>query len=454
MELYPIPIPGQAGRFILYRPRLGLAFVGNTALVRLVSAYADGQTAVLDTKPAIRAFLDSLAFFTPDPPDLPQAGGVFRPCTAVLLLTNQCQLRCTYCYAAAGEAERQELTPELGFAAIDQVCQNALEAGRDRFEVTFHGGGEPTFAWTTLQVCTEYARQKPLPAKITMVSNGVWSPAQTEWILANLEGVTISMDGTPHTQDQQRPLVSGQGSSELVLKTITALDAHQFDYGIRMTATAPWETLPQGVRFICEHTACQQMQVEPAFNLKRGGHHRPDTSEAEGFSAAYLEALHIASSHGRSLSYSGARLGMITNAFCSAPYDALIVNGNGDVVTCYEVASPAHALSGMSVIGHIRGGQVQIDTAARDHLHGLMAERRAACQGCFCYWSCAGDCYARSFEVSEGGHQRRDGRCQINQHLTRELLLARMAENGGLWCGVQAVPHGARVVSQEEAHQA
>lgn len=453
MELYTIPIPGAPGRFILYRPRLGLAFVGNRALAALVEGAAAGHTDALDRAPEVRAFLESLAFFSPDPPDLPPPGGTFRPCTAVLLLTNQCQLRCTYCYAAAGEAARQELPPELGYAAIDQVCQNALDRGQAYFEVTFHGGGEPTFAWGTLQACTAYARQKALPAKITMVSNGVWSPAQTAWILDNLDGVTISMDGAPHTQDRQRPLLSGQGSSGLVLPSIAALDARRFDYGIRMTATAPWENLPEGVSFICDHTACRNMQVEPAFNLKRGGHHRPDPSEAEGFARAYLQAAEIAATHGRHLSYSGARLGMITNAFCTAPYDALIVNANGDLVTCYEVASPAHALSGMSIIGHIVEGRVQINTAARDHLHHLMAERRAVCQGCFCYYSCAGDCYARSFTNEPDGHQRRDGRCLINQHLTRELLLHRLAENGGIWQAAQAAPREESGFGRAEARQ-
>lgn len=84
---------------------------------------------------------------------------------AVLLMTNQCQLRCVYCYAAAGELPHEALTTEQGRAAIDIVCQNAITLHQPQFEISFHGGGEPTFAWQVLKECATYARQKPLPAQ-------------------------------------------------------------------------------------------------------------------------------------------------------------------------------------------------------------------------------------------------------------------------------------------------
>ena len=71
------------------------------------------------------AFLEQHRFFEPDPP-LPAAPAEeFRPAIAVLLMTNQCQLRCTYCYAAAGEAARRPSDPRIGRAAIDYVCHAA-----------------------------------------------------------------------------------------------------------------------------------------------------------------------------------------------------------------------------------------------------------------------------------------------------------------------------------------
>jgi uncharacterized protein len=434
MEVNIIPIPDSPGKYIIYRPLIGLAFVGNRAMSNLVLTLADESVA---ESPAaaqgeVLEFLGAIGFFDPDPPAPVPYTADFRPTTAVLLLTNQCQLRCVYCYAAAGESPRQELSLDLGRVAIDAACQNALDLGRPEFEVSFHGGGEPTFAWQTLQACTAYARQKPLKARITVVSNGVWSPAQCEWIMGNLDSLSLSMDGSFETQDRQRPLNTGRGSSEQVMRTIAALDERKFPYGIRMTATAPW-TLPQDVRFICEHTQCRSIQVEPAFNIKRGGHCVPDEAEVRDFVQACVEAFDVAAQAGARFSYSGARLGMVTSAFCTAPFEALIVNANGDLVTCYEVASEKHPLAQMSIIGRVENGAVQVNWEARAHLHALMAERRASCRDCFVYWSCAGNCYARAFDPEPGGHLHHGERCTINQSITRELLLRRITEGDGVW---------------------
>ena len=435
MDIRIIPVTGapDPNTVIIYRPLAGRAFVGNRAMAKLVQALTDDVT---DPKPhagpEILEFLFSSGFLDPDPPPPVWLRTDFNPTTAVLLLTNQCQLRCTYCYAAAGEAPHQELTPELGYAAIDYVCERAMAAGLPEFEVSFHGGGEPTYAWRVLQSCTDYARQKPIKAKVTLTSNGVWSEAQCAWIAANLDGLSLSVDGAPATQDRQRPLRTGRGSSPYVLRTIAALDRHAFPYGIRLTATAPW-TLADDVRFLCTETGCQSMQVEPAFNTKRGGHNEPDAAEIEGFVTAFLDAFEIAQQAGRRLLYSGARVGLATTIFCSAPYNALIVNANGDLVACYEVASDAHPLAEMSVIGRVVGGQVVIDHATRDHLHRLIDERRATCTDCFCYWSCAGDCYPRTFEPGEAGHLQHKGRCTINRQISEKLLLRRIADGGGVW---------------------
>ncbi|MBX3081894.1 MAG: radical SAM protein [Anaerolineae bacterium] len=437
METYIIPVTASksADKFIIYRPRIGMAFVGNRAMATLAVAATHRTDNESATKlpDDVRTFLESVGFFQPDPPEPPAQDRAFHPTTAVLLMTNQCQLRCTYCYAAAGEYVQQQLTPELGRAVIDYVCQNAIERGIPQFELALHGGGEPTVNWQVLQECTAYARSKPVKAKITLTSNGVWSPRQRAWILENLDAVSISMDGMPSTQDRQRPFSSGRPSSAHVLRTIAELDNHEFEYGIRLTATAPWQSLPDDVRFICENTACQVMQVEPAFNTKRGGHSWPDPDEVHDYVAAYLAAHDIATAAERTLFSSSARLGSVTTTFCTAPYDALIVNPFGQLVTCYEVASEAHALAQISIIGRAENGEVIVDTEARDGLHDRMAARRQSCEGCFCYWSCAGDCYARAFAPHDGGHLVHGGRCDMNRAITRELLLRRIAEHGGVW---------------------
>ena len=437
MELHIIPLTGgEPDKFIVYRPLARLAFIGNRAMADLARAIARGDVAPTPRGRALD-FLGSIGFLRPDsPPPLPP-GRDFRPTTAVLLMTSACQFRCAYCYAAAGEAPVERLTLTQGRAAIDFVCTSAWPRDGSHFDISFHGGGEPTLAWSVLKACVAHARSKPLPVHIGMTSNGAWSPSQTDYVLDQMNDLSLSFDGAPATQDVKRPFATGRGSTEIVLRTIAALDRRNFPYAIRMTATAPWQRFPADVRFICEQTGCRTIQVEPAFNTERRGHPQGDEADCRGFADAFLAAYEIAAAAGRTLFYSGARLGLVTSTFCTAPYDALIVTPRGNLVACYEVTDPSHPLADLSTLGGYDDGGIRLDAAARDRLHGLMAERQAGCRDCFCLRSCAGDCYTRAFGSGPTGHLSQGPRCEMNRAITAGLLLHAIAAGNGVWQGCE-----------------
>jgi uncharacterized protein len=182
------------------------------------------------------------------------------------------------------------------------------------------------------------------------------------------------------------------------------------------------------------------MQVEPAFNTRRGNHQGPTPEESEAFVEAFMEAFEIAHRAGRRLTYSGARPWLLTSTFCSAPYNALIVNAAGALVACYEIASESHALAQISTVGRIVGDQVVIDDRARSALLEYLEEKRARCQDCFCYWHCAGDCCARSFTPFTHAPQPPSPRCTMNRGITARILLWYIMAGGGVWRGQEVHP--------------
>lgn len=436
MELLTIPV--QDG-VLIYRPLARLAFAGNRAMAGLARSLASagpGMPAV-DCPPEAHAFLERIGFLEPDPPPPTPREVNYRPVNAVLLLTNRCSLRCVYCYAGAGEAAGESMSPTLARSAIDCVVANARDLERPSFELTFHGGGEPVMAWETMEQATLHARSRDLPARITAVSNGVWSDKQRQWIVDHLDRVTISCDGAPATQDRQRPFPTGRGSAEAVMRTIRGLDRVGYDYGIRMTALAPWRgRLAGDVRFLCEETGCRSIQVEPAFNTVRGLYRPPSPEEGDEFVAAFLEAHEAARRAGRRLTYSGARPWLLTCSFCSAPYSSLIVNAAGELVTCYEVTSEDHPLAPDCTFGRLEGGRPLVDEGRRQAMLRRMEARREGCRDCICYWHCAGDCHVKAFYPGAEAAPGASTRCRVNRAITLELLLARLAETeDGVWRG-------------------
>jgi uncharacterized protein len=425
-------------KFILYRPLRRLAFVGNSTMARLVMGLAgDGPRSTTDLPPSILEYLQAIGFMEPDPPPPPPRQVEYRPTSAVLLSTNRCNLRCVYCYADAGAEAAQDVSLELARAAIDHVYQNTVELGQPQFELTFHGGGEPTLSWKTLVEATAYARAKDLPCHVSVVSNGIWTDRQREWIIPNLNELTISFDGARETQDRQRPFASGKSTFEAVMQTISTLDEQGFDYGIRMTALAPWrERLVRDVQFICQETGCKQIQVEPAFNAQRGEYQTPSWRESEDFVDGFMEGLEVAERAGRQLTYSGARPYVLTSSFCSAPYGSLVVTPAGELVSCYEITNPRHPLAEMCTIGRLEEGRVIVDQNRRSALLSRMASRREACRDCFCYWHCAGDCHVKAFYPGVDAAPVTSTRCQTNREITAQMLLRSIAAaDDGVWRG-------------------
>lgn len=434
MELYIIPVsaadPDNA--FIIYRPLLGLAFVGNQAMATLAESLALHPSQPM--REDIHTFLEKIGFLGPDPsPPPPPDTGTFSPTGLALLMTNQCQLRCTYCYAAAGDFPRQQLSLETGYAAIDYTYENLKRLNFPTFRISLHGGGEPTFPWKTLRSLVAYAKQKPITTEFNITSNGVWSEQQTKWIMAYIGSVGISMDGSPPTQDLQRPTVSGKGSSHWVMRSLQMMEANNRSYGLRLTAVPPFERLIEDIRFLCENTQCTQMQVEAAFNTRRGEEGQPELEEGQEFLQVFFAAQKVAEQYGRTLRCAGSDVEKITSLSCGSPFNTLVVTPQNNLVTCFEVVNDSHPLAPIATIGRITPQGVEINEEARLSLRKKIDDRRASCRDCFCYWTCAGDCLIRSFTPEPDSHLQHGARCELNRILLREMLLKHIAAGDGLW---------------------
>jgi uncharacterized protein len=145
----------------------------------------------------------------------------------VLNVSNDCNMRCRYCYANGGNygLPRRLMTPDTARKALERAF-----AQFSRIETISFFGGEPTLNPSAIEaaceVVTRRFKQNRLahPPKLGLVTNGFSLDARMQAIIQKYHlKVTFSLDGMQNIHDQLRVTPDGQGTFEHVAKTIGQL---------------------------------------------------------------------------------------------------------------------------------------------------------------------------------------------------------------------------------------
>jgi len=435
-------IPVESGRFIVYAPIRGVAFVANARLINILAAIKDGGFVPSSTSDEdLLALLRDLEIVDggPEPQPITRFVGTPEPTSLTLFLTTACSLRCTYCYASAGDTPVRSMPIAVAKRGIDFVLRNVAKRGVPSWEIAFHGGGEPSLNWATLTGAMDYARTRSSEHGISVVgamaSNGVLSDTRIDWVVANLSSASISFDGLPEIHDRQRPTAKGKGSSAATIHTLRRFEEVKFDYGLRVTVPAEAiSRLPESIAFICSNFHPRAIQVEPAYNLGRW--RDAPSAETASFIEAYREAQLRARGFGRQISFSAARLGSLSNHFCGVTQDSFCLSPNGNVSGCYEVFSEDVKYADVFFYGcpdDATGYAFDLERLAK--LRRQSVEHRGFCASCFAKWTCGGDCYHKSLAASGGAEEfAGSDRCHIIRELTKDQLLESIAgSDGPIW---------------------
>jgi uncharacterized protein len=446
-EIFSIPLDEH--RYLIYAPLRRAAFVGTAHTVNFLTTLKQGcnETDVIQDA-ALLAFLRQVGIVDgqPETPPISNVTGEPLPTAITLLLTTACNLRCSYCYASAGETQVKFMSLETAKRGIDFITGNAVKknfiaeyTGQPlvtELDVAYHGGGEPTAHWTVLTGSFAYAQHqaKTLGLRVRghLISNGVLRNDQIDWIINHISNMMVSFDGLPSIQDKQRLTKSGRGSSTAVLHTLQRFDAEQFPYTIRLTATEAYlEQLPQAVAFMGEQFKPQRIQVEPAYSIGRG--ETMPSANTMRFIHAFRSARTIANQLNVTLSYSPARLDRLSNHFCGITQDEFSLSADGNVSACYSCFAEEDNLAEVFFYGKPdeQSRRYVFDMPVLDKLRSWSVRHLDFCQGCFAKWHCAGDCYYNTLSVNGRGQFTGSERCHITRELLKDEILSHITASGG-----------------------
>ncbi|MGP0060698.1 MAG: radical SAM peptide maturase, CXXX-repeat target family [Beijerinckiaceae bacterium] len=150
--------------------------------------------------------------------------------TVTFVVTESCQLRCSYCYLV-GKNDLAKMSIETGKKAVDYIIDNRAQFPEDAIIWDFIGG-EPLIEIGLIDTLCDYIAQelqrKQHPWRenysLSMTTNGLLYGRKNvqEFICKNLERLWIGLtiDGVPAKHNMHRRYPSGRGSYAKVAQNV------------------------------------------------------------------------------------------------------------------------------------------------------------------------------------------------------------------------------------------
>ncbi len=260
---------------------------------------------------------------------------IFPPINKIeLILTENCNLACTYCFEKGMHAQ-QNMPFDIAKAAIDLLFD--YSKSEPQLFITFFGG-EPTLSFSTIQFVTEYAEQKALlnnqRVDFNMTSNGtLMSDSMVDYFARHRIKVLLSIDGLELSHDSYRTDRHGGGSFGRVIKGLKTLKKVQPWIGTKVTV------MPENVHRL----------LDDVIGLYGLGVNQFIISHATGI---VWSDEHLKSYRGqllrlycwyKELSYSDLRISVFENDItpnsfgCRAGSTSIAVSINGDISPCSKM---------------------------------------------------------------------------------------------------------------------
>lgn len=321
-----------------------------------------------------------------------------------LLLTDQCNFACRYCFIEGGFVDAScqgfSMTPEVARQGIDlfaRTMRNNPEGLQEEPYIILYGG-EPLLNLETLQFVLEYARiqreKGELPNNTGVVLNtnaSLVTPQVAQVLKEHNVAASVSLDGVQPLHDANRVFPSGKGTFAATMKGFETLK--KFGVTTSVSCTISWDSvgqLKESLRWLVEDLGIRSL----GFNIQRSSATIKVASPLEFVqkaSEAIIECFRLA----REMGVYEDRIMRKVNAFvngqtylndCAGCGQQIVIAPTGEVGVC-------HGLLGS------RQYFVAYDKSFDPHTHPYWTEWRRRsplsmeqCAGCIALGICGGGC--------------------------------------------------------------
>jgi len=319
--------------------------------------------------------------------------------TLVLEVAQDCNLRCTYCYADGGTygAAPCLLAPETARRAVRYLLDNSGD--RDHVTLIFFGG-EPLLNMQAVRTATReaisYGRKMGKKVHFSLTTNGtLLDPEIVAFLHANHVSVAVSMDGPRDIHDHNRPDESGNGSySEIVSRLAPLFEDASVPVAARVTlAPDQWHRVVE----VFDHLTglgFHEVGIAPVSPVSKAllPTAEQDAALLEGF--GQLAGRFVAHARkGFVMPFSNVldllgriHLGQTKSLSCGAGFGYMAVDAKGGFFPCHRLTGEADFCTGSLETGINKD---RINSC----LGSLNEGREESCSKCWARTLCAGGCH-------------------------------------------------------------
>jgi uncharacterized protein len=319
--------------------------------------------------------------------------------TLVLEVAQDCNLRCTYCYADGGTygAVPCLLAPETARRAVRYLLDNSGD--RDHVTLIFFGG-EPLLNMQAVRTATceaiSYGRKMGKKVHFSLTTNGtLLDPEIVAFLHANHVSVAVSMDGPRDIHDHNRPDESGNGSySEIVSRLAPLIEDASVPVAARVTlAPDQWHRVVE----VFDHLTglgFHEVGIAPVSPVSKAllPTAEQDAALLEGF--GQLAGRFVAHARkGFVMPFSNVldllgriHLGQTKSLSCGAGFGYMAVDAKGGFFPCHRLTGEADFCTGSLETGINKD---RINSC----LGSLNEGREESCSKCWARTLCAGGCH-------------------------------------------------------------
>jgi uncharacterized protein len=337
-------------------------------------------------------------------------------------VTNQCNLRCTYCYL--GKTSEQ-MSFETGQKVLLELFESAAKQGMSELSLKF-AGGEALLEWDLAQALNSWARteaaRRGMLVESILLSNGTTITAERARQLKehNFQ-VAISLDGLGTANDVQRPFINGRGSSRYVERGMLLLQEYGVPFNVSVVVTAQnLAHLPQLAEFLLNRV--QPIPFTLSFfrdnPLAENGLTVDNPALIEGLRKLYAKIEEILASHAPTFSFLDTLLDRVQLSqphqhACGAGVNYVVVKHTGEISTCQMLLHKP--------VGKIGEGKDLVQLIRAKGQNPLPAHQKEGCSSCQWRYVCAGGCPIVTLRTS-GRYDTRSPYCDTYFTLIPEVL--------------------------------